>query len=245
MSQSFQFDRTDGFAISDVEARAGFIVKTYLHVFASIIVFIALETLLISAGAGQALLGTLQAFGSPWIPLLIILGVFIGGTYLAQALANSRSLSMQYVGLGLYTVLEALIFLPILSILFLHHANATTILTAAAGTTFVLVAGLTAVVFITRKDFSFLRGALMFGSFALFGLLLVAIFFPVGMGGLYIYILYALAAMMCLWILYDTSNILHHYGEHQYVAAALALFASIMTLFWYVLRIYMYLSDRE
>ncbi len=246
MSQTYEFDRSDGFAISNVEARAGFIVKTYLHVFASIIVFIALETLLISAGAGEALIRTLQGMGNPFIPMLLIFGLFIGGTFAAQALANSRSLPMQYAGLGLYTAIETLFFLPILSYLILRAGDrGVMIITAAGGTTFLLTAALTAVVFITRRDFSFLRGVLWFGSIAAFGFILVALFFPVAMGGIYVYFLYAMAAFMCLWILYDTSNILHHYGEDQYVAAALALFASVMTLFWYILRIYMYLSDRE
>ena len=44
-------------------------------------------------------------------------------------------------------------------------------------------------------------------------------------------------------ILYDTSNILHHYRTDQHVAAALSLFASIALLFWYVLRLLMRLRD--
>ena len=40
-------------------------------------------------------------------------------------------------------------------------------------------------------------------------------------------------------ILYDTSNVLHHYPEDRYVAGALQLFASVALMFWYVLRIFM------
>ncbi len=40
-------------------------------------------------------------------------------------------------------------------------------------------------------------------------------------------------------ILYDTSNVLHHYPEDRHVAAALELFASVALLFWYVLRLFM------
>jgi FtsH-binding integral membrane protein len=32
---------------------------------------------------------------------------------------------------------------------------------------------------------------------------------------------------------------LHHYRTDQYVAAALALFASVALLFWYVLQLFM------
>ena len=38
-------------------------------------------------------------------------------------------------------------------------------------------------------------------------------------------------------ILYQTSNILRHYRTDQHVAAALALFAAIALLFWYILRL--------
>jgi FtsH-binding integral membrane protein len=44
-------------------------------------------------------------------------------------------------------------------------------------------------------------------------------------------------AFACGYILYDTSNVMLHYRTTQHVAAALALFASVMLLFWYVLRV--------
>jgi hypothetical protein len=40
-------------------------------------------------------------------------------------------------------------------------------------------------------------------------------------------------------ILYDTSNVLHHYPEDRYVAAALQLFASVALMLWYVIRLLM------
>ncbi len=40
-------------------------------------------------------------------------------------------------------------------------------------------------------------------------------------------------------ILYDTSNVLHHYPENRAVAAALQLFASVALMFWYVLRLFL------
>lgn len=101
--------------------------------------------------------------------------------------------------------------------------------------TFLGFAGLTAVVFFTRRDFSFLRGILCWGGIlaiiaivagAIFGMQL-GTWFSVGMIGL------AGAA-----VLYDTSNVLHHYSEDRYVAAALELFASVAFMFWYVLRLF-------
>ena len=53
----------------------------------------------------------------------------------------------------------------------------------------------------------------------------------------------AMIALMCGFILYETSNVLHHYHTSQHVAAALAIFASLATLFWYVIRLLMSLRD--
>jgi len=55
-----------------------------------------------------------------------------------------------------------------------------------------------------------------------------------------IMVLFASAA-----ILYDTSQVLHHYRTNQHVAASLSLFASVALLFWYVLRIVMSLSSDD
>ena len=40
-------------------------------------------------------------------------------------------------------------------------------------------------------------------------------------------------------VLYDTSNIIHHYPQNKYVAASLQLFSSIALMFWYVLMLFL------
>jgi FtsH-binding integral membrane protein len=107
-------------------------------------------------------------------------------------------------------------------------------------TTLVLFGGLTLAVFVTRKDFSFMRTLLVFGSFAAFGFILIAALFHFQIGAVF---LYAMVALACGYILYDTSNVLHHYRIGQHVAASLALFASVALLFWYVIQIF--LSSRR
>jgi FtsH-binding integral membrane protein len=54
-----------------------------------------------------------------------------------------------------------------------------------------------------------------------------------------------LIVLACGYILYDTSNVLHHYRIGQHVAASLALFASVALLFWYVLRLVMAAQSRR
>ena len=48
-------------------------------------------------------------------------------------------------------------------------------------------------------------------------------------------------ALASMYILYDTSNVLRTYRTDQYVAASLALFASVALLFWYILRLFIQL----
>jgi FtsH-binding integral membrane protein len=55
----------------------------------------------------------------------------------------------------------------------------------------------------------------------------------------------AMILMASGYILYHTSNVMHEYNEEQYVAASLALFASVALLFWYALQLVMSLRNRE
>jgi FtsH-binding integral membrane protein len=137
----------------------------------------------------------------------------------------------------LYTVAEAIIFLPIL---FLADSFFPGAILSAGVVTGVIFGGLTLVVFLTRIDFSFLRMGLFVAGLAAFAFMLLAIVFqwPVlGVGFATIMIVLASG-----YILYYTSNVLHHYGTEQYVAAALALFSAVALLFWYVLRLFMALQ---
>jgi hypothetical protein len=108
---------------------------------------------------------------------------------------------------------------------------------AKAGiTTLGLFLGLTAVVFLTRKDFSFLGPILMIGGFVALGFIASGIIFGFSLGNIFAFVMVAFAGAA---ILYDTSNVLHHYRPNQHVAASLTLFASVALLFWYILRIFM------
>jgi FtsH-binding integral membrane protein len=144
-----------------------------------------------------------------------------------------ESKSLQYVALVGFVVAWAVIFVPMLWMAIQLQPG---IVESAVGVTLMGTGALTAVVFVTRKDFSFLRGILFWA----FGLAIVAIIgsflfgFELGTWFSVAMIGFAGAA-----ILYDTSNILHHYPEDRYVGAALALFGSIALMFWYVLRLFM------
>lgn len=229
-------------ANAGVDERSAFITKTYLHLAGAIGALVILETILLQLPITNQLVG-LMTGGMGW---LVVLGAFMGISWLANSWAHSNtSTTMQYAGLGLYVVAEAIILLPLLSYArWMSDGVGSPMFSGVIGTaglaTLILFGTMTGVVFITRKDFSFLRSVLMFGGFAALGLIVCAILFNLSLGPIFTYVMIAFA---CGHILYDTSNVLHHYRVGQHVAASLSLFASVALLFWYVLRIVM--SSRD
>jgi FtsH-binding integral membrane protein len=107
--------------------------------------------------------------------------------------------------------------------------------------TAIVFGGLTFTVLLTKADFSFLRWAIVAGSFIALGLIVVAVF--AGGVSLGLWFSVAMVVLASAIILYNTSNVLHHYNTQQYVAASLALFASVALLFWYVVQIFMSMDD--
>ena len=218
-------------AMAAEDERASFITKTYLHLAGAIAAFIAIEAVLLNSPLAPKMV---EMLGSSQYSWLIVLGGFMLVSWIADGWARSaNSLSTQYMGLTLYVVAEAIIFVPLLYIARMNYPQA---IPAAAITTLGLFGILTLAVFITRKDFSFLRTILTFGGFAAMGLIACGIIFGFNLGPIFTY---AMIAFACSYILYDTSNVLHHYRTTQYVAASLALFASVALLFWYILQLFM------
>lgn len=229
-----------GYAVAhaSVDERSAFIVKTYLHLAGAITAFMVLEVALFASGIAEQVIPLMLGGKYSW---LVVLGLFMGVGYVADMWArSSKSLVMQYAGLGLYVVAQALIFMPLLAMAMAigmdETGNPMQIITKAAAVTIVLFGGLTAVVFLTRKDFSFLRSTLMFGGFAAMALIVASIVLGFDLGLLFSW---GMVVLVAGYILYNTSNVLHHYRTDQYVSAALALFADIAILFWYILRIFM------
>jgi len=214
---------------TDLE-KAVFYKKTYLHVAIAILAFILLEAVLLQI-VPEELIASM--FGGKFIWLFLI-GMFWLGSMLSDKLAFSPSRDQQYLGLGLYVILEAIIFLPMIFIASVY-AGGDMIMQAALITLF-MFSGLTAVVFFTNKDFSFLRTALVIGGFVGLGLIVAGAIFGFNLG---LWFSVGMVVLASGSILYQTHQIKNLYGTDQYVGAALQLFASIMLLFWYVLRILM------
>jgi FtsH-binding integral membrane protein len=178
---------------------------------------------------------------------------------IAQKLAQSdTSRGLQYLGLGIAVAAEAVLLQPMLWILMLRFGNpaemmsgshmhvalsgqAASILLQAVVITLAIFVGLTAVVFVTKKDFSFMRGVLSICMFGILGVIIASLLFGFSLGAVFSgFVILVMAG----YILYQTSMVMSSFPPTADVAAALMLFSTIATLFWYVLRILMELNRR-
>lgn len=219
-------------AHSTTEEKMSFYRKTYAHLAGAFLVFILLEAIFLNTPA-IVKVGLKMTQGWTW---LLVLGGFMLVTSRAEKLAaNAGNVRMQYLGFLLYIVAEAFLFVPLLYIA-QQFTGSNDIFTQAFIVTLGLFGGLSAVVLITKKDFSFMRNIIAIGSVVAIGLIIAGIAFGFNLG------LWFSVAMVVLAggsILYQTSNMVHKYDKSQHVVASLGLFASFMLMLWYIIQIFM------
>lgn len=214
------------------EQKVAFYKKTYAHVAYGVLAFILIEYLFLSTPAMVKVALSLTG-GKMW---LLMLGGFMLVTTVAERMANNATdLKKQYLGYFLYILAEAFIFIPILYIA-ISLTHGTDLIKQAAILTLALFTGLSGVVFFTKTDFSFLKNIIIIGGFLAIGLIVAGLLFGFNLG---LWFSVGMVFLAAASILYQTSKLTQNYQYNQYVAAALGLFASLMLLFWYILRIFM------
>ncbi len=213
-----------------VEDRAEFIWKCYAHVVGALLALVAIETYLFQSGAAKAIAEPM--LDSPMLVLMAFIALSWGASHYAHRL---KSITSQYAAFAVFVFAWSLMFVPLLSMALERDTSGSMIESAAGLTVFGCVA-LIATVMITGKDFSFLRSVLIWGFFIALGLIGASFLFGWNLGTWFSVGMIGFAGVA---ILYDTSNIMHHYPEDKYVAASMALFASIAMMFWYILRLLM------
>lgn len=166
----------------------------------------------------------------------LCLAFLIGGAMLVRATAEKRPLGpviyLAYAfGFGLFTA-------PLVMYATTFHPG---VVTMAAVSTATIFTALTAYVFISGKDFSFMGGALSLISGLIFATLLLGWIFGFSFGGLWMPIV--IAVLYSAYILYDTSQILHHYATNMHISAAANLFANVVLLFYNLVMIFMHSDD--
>ncbi len=213
--------------------RVTFYKRTYAHVAGGVLVFILFEYLLLQSETIVNFALSLTE-GFKW--LLMLGGFMLVTTYAEKIVLKSQDKPKQYLAYGAYILAQAFIFVPMIYIAMYYTASGPELLNQAAIVTLALFTGLSSVVFVTKRDFSFLKTGLTVGFFIAMGLIIAGTLFGFNLGLWF-------SVGMCLLaggsIIYQTSNLVNKYSEDDYIPAALGLFASLMLLFWYVLQIFM------
>jgi FtsH-binding integral membrane protein len=210
-----------------------FYKQTYMHLALALLSTILIEYAFLASNAGESI--TYFVMDSPIISFLL----FMGASWIGQSLAYSQDKSRQYLGLGLYVTAYSVFFVPVIYLTTQYLGIQ--IIQEAAIITSALFAGLTFVAFTTKKDFTFLEGALKIGAFIMIGVMIASIFSPSLTSSIF-WIGFVILFLGGL-ILYETSQIKYKYPTNMYVGAAATLYGSFMTLFLYVLRLLMALRE--
>lgn len=210
-------------AQSPVDVRMEFLRKTYGLFLAGLIC----SMLVCTATFTNHSLLVLSASMPFILRLVLMVGLVIG------AQAASRIEGLNYALLFTFTGAMGFIIAPVL---YVYNITQPGIVMQAGLLTTITFSALTAYVFVSKKDFSFLGGLLFVG---LIGLVL---------GGFANLLLFhsPLTSYFMAWVgvfifsgyvLYDTSNIMRRYDSRAYCSAALSLFLDFFNMFLYILQI--------
>jgi FtsH-binding integral membrane protein len=232
-----------------VSDRVSFLRKTYAHLGVALIAWAGFTAFILKYMTETSFKFSAWALrGWTWF---LVIGLFMLVGYIAERLARSEtSRAVQYVGLGLEVAAWSFLLQPIIWLVMLKFGGSAgrelimtgqLAMSSAAGKvigqsvviTLAIFVGLTLTVFLTKKDFSFMRGALVICTFAALGVILASLLFGFSLGSIFCGLMILL---MSGYILYQTSLVMRDFPPTHHVAAALMLFSTVATLFWYVLQ---------
>lgn len=230
-ADSMAWERDRGFAIdAALDSRMAFVRRTYAHLLGelvgvALIVVLALRT--------PALQEIAVAMMSRWF--LYILAVF-GLSLITRAMLDGRrSIGIQYAAAGLWVFFLGLLVTP-LAMIAERATGSYAILGEGAILTGCVFTGITAYAFFTKKDFSFLGGALSMISLLVVGIGLISYFFG-GLGGSSLVYSCVMVVLLGGWVLYDTSKVLHRRHVSEHVAASVDLLVDFVYMFMYIVMI--------
>lgn len=157
--------------------------------------------------------------------------VMIGGVFAAQAVRHVRGLNV--LALFGFTTLTGVIISPFMFWVALNNPAS---IWQAGLLTVGIFGGLTAYVFITKRDFDFMRGMLTTGLIVIFLAGLLNFFF-MSSGALGFAVAAGALLLFSGYVLYDTSKIIRRYPTNEYIAGALDLYLDAFNIFLALLRI--------
>jgi len=137
----------------------------------------------------------------------------------------------------MFVAVQSVIAAPVLAIAAVKNPD---LIAQAAFLTLAITGGLTLVVVLSKADFSFLRNLLFLGSIAMLVISVAGAIWGFQLGLLFSA---GLIVLMCGYILYETSLILHHLPTTAHVAGALMIFGSISVLFRQILFVLIRMNE--
>ena len=212
-------------ADASVEERSQFIWKVYAHVVGALLALVAIEAYIIQSGMVNGVIQLL--YSNPMMTFILFIAASMGAQYTAH---RAKSSMAQYAALAAYVFVFSLIMAPAI---YIAEAMQPGVIDSAVGVTVLGSVGLIATAMITRKDFSFLRGIVVWGMMLALVMILASMFLGFEFGQ---WFSVAMIGLLGASILYKTSEIMRTYPTDKHVAASLELFASIALLFLYILR---------
>lgn len=225
-----------------VSDRVAFLRKTYGVLGVALVAFAALTGGILHFAPEFSVGFARWALGGQ-LNWLLVLGLFMVSGVIAQKLALSdRSRGLQYLGLGIAVTAQSILLQPLLvyAMLRFGSADALSIVGQATVITLGIFIGLTLTVFVTKKDFNFMRGVLSMLTWGALAVIVASMLFGFSLGAIFMGFMIML---MGGYILYQTSLVMRDFPPQAHVAAALMLFSTIATLFWYVLQLLMSRRD--
>jgi len=209
------------------EIRAGFIRKVYGILSMQLILTVvgAATFMFVESARSFALSSTGVFYTALFLPFPVLFALFC---YKNKHPANMYLLT-------LFTVCEAYT-VGVICAVYYEQGYGEIVLQALLLTAAVFIS-LTSYVFVTKKDFSWMGGALYMGLIILLVWGVINMLFPIG-GGLGRAVFSLMGALLFSgYILYDTSNIMLHMGPDDYIMASVSLYLDIINLFLYLLEI--------
>jgi FtsH-binding integral membrane protein len=208
-------------AQASISERIGFIRKVYAIFFVGIL--FAIGGVALGFVFPPLMLAVAQ---HPFIALILMMGGVIG----AQAVRHVPGVNLlAFFG---FTTLTGAIISPLMYLVSLTNPNS---ILQAGILTVGIFGGLTAYVFISKRDFSFMRGMVTTGLIVIILAGLLNIFLASSALGFAV----AAAALLLFsgFVLYDTSNIIRRYPTNEYIAGAMSLYLDAFNIFLALIRI--------
>lgn len=168
--------------------------------------------------------------GFTWLGIILVYMVL---GFVFSRLVASENRTKAFLGMSAFAAMEGALFGPLIGLCFMMTGGLH-LVGYALGVTAVMFGAMTALIFLTRADLTWMGGGLSVLTLAFIGVIVLGCI--VGFGPIGSLLITGVGILLiCGWTLYDTSKIVHHYSDGDEMIAATMLHIDFATLLWYVL----------